>query len=246
MTAESETGNFPNRASPRLSAEQEARIKNREIFFPDIIVLENAVGERRVVQVLGRDASGRVGSMPNGKKGFVVKVAGPQTRQSYALKVCLGDDYPDRGVVDEEVAAAMRLTADVFARPEFGAKLGELDWLPKNVGGWVAFLSPWIEGVTLEHFMAERKPIDPPLVAEIAQQMFNAVLALEQVGLRHDDLHTGNVLLCEVKMPGSQRDAPKRYKEPKTAGRGSHTQAVYGPNELRERVGQTAQCRMAG
>lgn len=86
------------------------------------------------------------------------------------------------------------------------------DGLPANGKGWVTFLSPWIDGATLEQFLADGSPIDPPLVAEIAEQMFSAVLELERANLRHDDLHTGNVLLSEVQSLGGSPHAPTQVK----------------------------------
>jgi len=64
---------------------------------------------------------------------------------------------------------------------------------------WVCFLTDWLPGKTVQSLLEERADtVAPDLVVQIGEALLTAVLVLEQRGLKHDDLHLGNLMMVET------------------------------------------------
>ncbi len=54
---------------------------------------------------------------------------------------------------------------------------------------------PWLEGATLQAYLAARRSLDPPAVLWIARQTAEALGALDQAGWMHGDIKPSNIFL---------------------------------------------------
>lgn len=177
--------------------------------FPKELVVKtlgpNQETYRQHLEILDRDQDGFIEALKTsrrGKKGFVLRVrehlAGGR---EMAAKLTIPNDYDGSSPLIE-LAYAKRLK---------GA--GTLVHLPDSVGrvarfpseatsedarDWVCFLSEWLPGETIAEVL-ERTPdmVTPSLVVKVAMQLLTAVRFFELRGLKHDDLHLGNLMLVK-------------------------------------------------
>jgi hypothetical protein len=130
-----------------------------------------------------------------GFKGVVWKVADEHGRPR-AAKLALYEDYEDRSFLQELFLAAKLESCPQFAR-FVHAGIVDLDLGTEGKVRFICFIEEWIDGLTLKSFLTEQKPfIDSAFLLAYVKEMCSALLALETIGLRHDDLHMGNVMLA--------------------------------------------------
>ena len=113
-----------------------------------------------------------------------------------ALKLCIYEDYQDRSYLQE-----MARASDLEQYSEFAsfvdAGLIESSFGPLPKQKFVCFVEGWIDGLTLEDFVREQtNVVTVSFLLAYVQAMCRALNALNTVGLRHDDLHAGNVMIA--------------------------------------------------
>ena len=118
-----------------------------------------------------------------------------------ALKLCIYEDYQDRSYLQEISRASVLEPYKEFAFfVDAGLVELELGQLPKQK--FVCFVEEWIDGLTLESFIVEQiAAVTTSFFVAYVRGMCRGLSALYEVGLRHDDLHPGNVMLARP-VPG--------------------------------------------
>jgi hypothetical protein len=130
-----------------------------------------------------------------GFKGVVWQVIDEHGR-SRAAKLAIYQDYEDRSFLRE-----LNLAAKLEPYPEF-AKFIDADCVTIEGAGlgsqiFVCFIEEWINGYTLDEFLNQhQESITCSFLAAYVDEMCSALNALRAVKLRHDDLHSGNVMLA--------------------------------------------------
>jgi len=177
------------------------------------VILPSADGTSAQVayEILDRDATDRIAVLSSGgrrgHKGFVLRVADPATGQQLAAKLCIPSDYDDvdhSPLTEAESAGKLRNGGeDMFLLPRQVGRVRPFDGQPPCDGEdsrpWVCFVSDWVDGSTLARIVeSEPERVSPGLVMEIAETLLRAVLFLELRGLKHDDLHLGNLMLVQT------------------------------------------------
>ena len=144
-----------------------------------------------------------------GYKGAVWKVTDKLGRPR-ALKLAIFEDYQDRSYLEEARRAAVLEPYEEFARL-FDADTVPLD-VPEQQGRiFVGFVEEWIEGDTLEQFLTKnRTEISSSLMVAYVDALAGALSALQANGLKHDDLHSGNVMIANP--PAGALDAAFKIK----------------------------------
>lgn len=175
--------------------------------FPEHIEIElyqkSTPPRKAIYEILDRDQNGHIEQLKNsrrGKKGFVLKVRDASTGRDLAAKLTIPDDYDDGHFPFAELDHSAKLrSASEFIHLLEG--VGRVERLPNQPNSsiqrpWVCFLSLWLDGSTLEECL-EVTPsrITPAIIPEICSALFRAVMFLEGNGLKHDDLHLGNLML---------------------------------------------------
>lgn len=193
---------------PVLADETVAWLKNGGPFPRELVVkMSDSSGGTytQPYEILDRDEHGYIEALKHsrrGKKGFVLRVKEHlDGGREMAAKLTIPEEYDGSSPLIE-LANAKRLK---------GA--GALIHLPSSVGtvarfeterahdgarDWICFLSDWIPGRTIED-VVEKTPdlVVPSLVASVAIELLTAVRFFEARGLKHDDLHLGNLMLVE-------------------------------------------------
>ena len=125
-----------------------------------------------------------------------------------ALKLCIYEDYRNRSYLQEMARASALDQYQEFALfVDTGLIELKLGPLPKQ--RFVCFVEEWIDGLTLEDFINKQKDVvTAAFLVAYVKGMCRGLNALNKVGLRHDDLHAGNVMLAQP-MPG---DLPAEWK----------------------------------
>ena len=133
--------------------------------------------------------------LDTGHKGAIWKVY-DQYGRNRALKLCLYGDYVDHSYLQEMTrAAALEPYKEFASFVDAGLVELEIGSLPKDK--YVCFVEEWIDGVTLQEFVKEHKDaITSSFFVAYVNGMCSGLSALSYVGLRHDDLHAGNVMLA--------------------------------------------------
>lgn len=129
-----------------------------------------------------------------GKKSVVWKVTDKYQNQ-YALKLATFADYVDRSFDQEMIQASKLNKYNQFARIE-GANIQEFKNRGKSVK-CVAFLEEWIDGVCLDKLPPES--ITVPFIIAYIEKFCDIIYILKTEKLRHDDLHSGNVMIVNKK-----------------------------------------------
>ncbi|MBK8067053.1 MAG: protein kinase family protein [Rhodanobacteraceae bacterium] len=171
--------------------------------FPDLLQLTTPSGGRLIYEVEGRNAQGLVVGVAEraGRKGFVLFVRDPESYASFAAKLCLLRDYGDENGLRQELRYASRLTeaGDLFAVPILAGVVPRFYGQPNTAPHWACFIVPRIAGRTLSSWLSlEPDKITPDLSCEIARRLIAATHFLASRGLKHDDLHTGNLMLRPI------------------------------------------------
>jgi hypothetical protein len=139
-----------------------------------------------------------------GYKGVVWRVTDEYARQRVA-KFAIYKDYEDRSFLQEMTRAAQLERYPQFARID-GASLVDLSIPGHGVQRFVCFIEQWIDGVTLADFVVKyRESVTCLFMVGYIKSFCDALSALAAVRLRHDDLHSGNVML-EHPAPGMSSD----------------------------------------
>ena len=129
-----------------------------------------------------------------GFKGAIWRVRDEFSRLR-ALKLCIYDDYQDRSYLQEMTRASALEPYSEFAS-FIDAGLTKLTIGPIQSETFVCFVEEWIDGLTLKCFVQEQtNVVTPAFVVAYVRAICGALKALNAVGLRHDDLHAGNVML---------------------------------------------------
>ena len=118
-----------------------------------------------------------------------------------ALKLCIYEDYQDRSYLQEMTRAS---ALDRYRRFAFFVDTGltELCLGPLSRQKFVCFVEEWIDGLTLKSFISEQTDlVTASFILAYVRGMCRALSVLNTVGLRHDDLHEGNVMLARP-VPG--------------------------------------------
>ena len=73
-------------------------------------------------------------------------------------------------------------------------------------GEYVVFISQFVRGIDLKKYMASRgDAIDIPFIESFLRTMLEVLFELDELNLRHGDLHAGNVLVAKPKIDAYDR-----------------------------------------
>jgi hypothetical protein len=135
-----------------------------------------------------------------GYKGAVWRIRDEFGRRR-AVKLCTYDDYQDRSYLQEFARASALEPYREFASP-IDAGLVELTLGSLPAQKFVCFVEEWLDGLTLEAFCEKQRDlVTASFLLAYVKGVSGALSALRTVGLRHDDLHSGNVMLVKP-VPG--------------------------------------------
>lgn len=178
--------------------------------LPESFTLNTSRGDLQL-RILERDALGHIATLGKrtGHKGFVLKVEDPDGR-ILAAKLCLKDDY-DGGHTENyetKLAAKLELAPELFVIPrEAGHVTLSLSDSTFPSDQWVCFLIPWVDGHTLKQLLKEDpSKATPQLIITVARDLLSAVYYLRDQGLKHDDMHSGNIMLARQPAARFSRD----------------------------------------
>ena len=158
----------------------------RGLLAPENLPEEVRVNGKTYVPVAPVDA---------GYKGAVWLVRDEFGRKR-ALKLCIHEDYQDRSYLQELARGSRLETYQEFAK-FVDAGLTELSIGTFEKQTFVCFVEEWIDGLTLSNFVKEEADqVTASFILAYVTGISNALSALREVGLRHDDLHEGNVMLA--------------------------------------------------
>ncbi len=144
-----------------------------------------------------------------GYKGVVWKVTDGFGR-ARALKLAILEDYQDRSYLEEIRRTAKLEGHEVFARLEYAGPV-TLD-VPGHRGRtFIGFVEEWIDGVTLKEFLEDSaSDVSPSFMVSYVAALTSALSGLLANGLKHDDLHSGNVMIANP--PLGQIDGEHKIK----------------------------------
>lgn len=170
--------------------------------FPENLELVLRDGSSRHYTVLDRDADGVIVQLQRGrrgKKGFVLRVRDEESGDLYAAKLCIPEDYEYSTPLTElEFATALRDLDDLVLRPKVLGTVERFEGEPRHgeASKWICFISEWLEGTTLRDLI-DNSPgeVTPSLVTHVAKELLTAILVMEEMGYKHDDLNLGNLML---------------------------------------------------
>jgi serine/threonine protein kinase len=113
-----------------------------------------------------------------------------------AAKLAIHEDYESRSFLQELSLAARLEPYSQFAK-FIDAGVVRLRLTNDVEQDFVCFIEEWIDGLTLEQFLVDhRSAINSAFIVGYVESMCGALAALAAEGLRHDDLHPGNVMLA--------------------------------------------------
>lgn len=172
--------------------------------FPEQLIFRNRSGGCTEYTVLGRDSNGFVNDVKlrKGKKGFVLHVVDAATRQEFAAKLCIPEDYEGNSPINEvSLASSLKGAEEYIHIPK---DVGRVDAFPSQPGSasskpWVCFISDWLAGHDLVYYLKyEPEKVTPSLIVNVTRVLMFVVQFFEAKDLKHDDLHLGNVMLVET------------------------------------------------
>jgi serine/threonine protein kinase len=115
-----------------------------------------------------------------------------------ALKFAVYEDYEDRSYLQELSRASALDKYEDFAR-FIDAGIVNIDFGKDDQKVFVCFVEEWIEGTSLKDLLAKGGDrVTPTFMLGYIRAMCNALSELYFERLRHDDLHTGNVMIVEA------------------------------------------------
>ena len=113
-----------------------------------------------------------------------------------AIKFAVYDDYINRSYLEEASRAAKLRGYQQFASfSDAGIIELEIDASKIKL---VCFCEEWIEGKTLEDYI-QKNEITPSFIVNYVKEMGQALNILKELNFRHDDLHSGNVMIANPK-----------------------------------------------
>lgn len=183
--------------------------------FPSTFTLQRARGGVQTFEILERGEDGHVSTVArrHGYKGFVLKARDPDTGLEYAAKFCVASDYVHRTEREEaQLSSKLQRAEGLFVLPTSVGRVMRFDGMPTSQDpDFVCFLTTWVEGQTLEQFLADPKnSLTPEFVCTVANEILRGVHFLAAQGLKHDDLHAGNVMISEVDPDLALTEAERR------------------------------------
>ncbi len=182
-----------------LSHAQLQWLKSAPVIAPELVVKASDGRSQAVYEVLDRDDAGRVAQLGSrhGHKGFVLRVRNKDTGVEFAAKLAVAADYRD-GRLEQELAYAQKLlyTGALFVCPVVAGRCAAPEGMPDVAEDFVCFVTPWVLGITLDEWL-KTKTVEAEFACNVAMEMLRAVLFLETNGLKHDDLHVGNVMITQ-------------------------------------------------
>lgn len=181
----------------QLTSEQRNWLSSSPIL-PSEFIVTSSRGQATYL-ILDRDQNGRVDGISKrmGFKGFVLRVEEADTGAIYAAKICVPEDYETRTeFVETKLANKLRGNEGLFVIPERAGRIDRFEGMPGTQSSFVCFVSEWINGETLEQRCKSVDGyIDPDFVCIVTREILRAIQFLESRGLKHDDLHWGNVMI---------------------------------------------------
>ena len=132
----------------------------------------------------------------SGFKGVVWRVTAKFGRQR-ALKLAIFEDYQEKSFLGEVQRASELESYEGFARLT-DADIVELDVPGDERRRFVGFVEEWINGYTLKEFLEHPdSDVSSSFLVSYVNALTSALSALQANGLRHDDLHAGNVMIAK-------------------------------------------------
>ena len=177
--------------------------------FPDKLVVTtlgpNNEKLKQVYQILDRDTDGRIGALKSrsrrGKKSFVLRIKEHMGSRILAAKITIPHDYEGSTPLKElEYARQLRGAGTLIHVPETVGTVAPFasECAADGTRDWVCFISDWLCGQTVIDLLEQApETVTANLVAKIAIDLLTGVLFVEACGLKHDDLHLGNMMLVE-------------------------------------------------
>lgn len=186
-----------------LSVDQNYWIVSAPIFPEQLSVIgkNNAIS---TYLILERDHEGRISGLENrtGHKGFVLKVLDTETDEELAAKICVPSDYDGDRTEFEEIKLTNKLrdAGNLFVVPFRAGRVDRFSGMPGPQQKFVCFVSKWIEGETVETIAEHSETrtgisLDPMFICTVVRETLRAVHFLKSRGLKHDDLHWGNIMI---------------------------------------------------
>jgi tRNA A-37 threonylcarbamoyl transferase component Bud32 len=112
-----------------------------------------------------------------------------------AIKFAITDDYADRSFLEEMTRARKLEDHPIFARL-FAAEVTTLSLGSGSPRHFACFVEEFVPGRSLRAFLKESPElVTISFIDAFVTAMAQALSALHAVGLRHDDLHAGNILI---------------------------------------------------
>jgi tRNA A-37 threonylcarbamoyl transferase component Bud32 len=178
-----------------LSDAQKAWLRSGPVIAP-VLELKSFDGHSTMsYEVMDRSEEGRVAQPRHGHKGFVLKVRDPVTLEEFAAKLALPGDYRQPRLEKELLyTGRLREARNLFVCPGSVGTCAAPDGMPDVQEDFVCFIAPWVNGQTLEERLVD-KPIDVDFACIVAREVWRAIKFLKAKGLKHDDLHAGNVMI---------------------------------------------------
>ena len=132
----------------------------------------------------------------SGKKSVVWRVKDEYGRPR-ALKLAISEDYTDKSFLQEFYESGrLEPYNEIFAVP-YDADFVKISLDDSPDQTFIAFIEEWIDGVTLKKFLEQKGSTDVSIsfFRAYIRSGCKALNALDHTKLRHDDLHTGNVMI---------------------------------------------------
>lgn len=185
-----------NTEDKNLTVTEKDWLRNKPVFPQSFKV--QGQSNAATYNILNRDASGAVSRVAMGNKGFVLQVQDPVSEAIYAAKFCLPADYTSGRSEQDELRMSTKLqeARELFAIPRQCGEVEAFSGWPGAATSFVCFISDWVEGETLESYISSgANIITPDFVLSVTTEMIRAIRFLKTKGLKHDDLHWGNIFL---------------------------------------------------
>ncbi|WP_369976465.1 hypothetical protein [Xanthomonas bundabergensis] len=186
---------------PELDPATVAWLKKGAVF-PETLEVHLRDDQIRRYTILERDEHGVVEALREGrrgKKGFVLCVRDQESGDNYAAKLCIPEDYTNSTPLTElEFSNALKDLDELVLRPKVLGTVKRFETEPRHseTSRWICFISEWLEGITLRDLIDQSaEEITPALVAHVAKDLLTAILVMEEMGYKHDDLNLGNLML---------------------------------------------------
>lgn len=130
-----------------------------------------------------------------GKPGYkgVTRHATDEAGRGWALKLATRADYEDRSYLQEVSLAARLRCRNIAELHDWGEVSVPTEFGPEV--RCVSFVVEYVAGQTLADYISGNA-LRPHHLRAFARGMCNALHCLEGAGLRHDDMHDGNIMLA--------------------------------------------------